>query len=223
MKLLLENWKNYLVLEQQAVDFQSKLKALIDRLPEASLYQSRPGVVGSTYTKNAIVNNVKIEGQIMVLQKKDCSDAYKIKYVTATKGWGALLYELALEGAGPNGLIADRDSTSASAVNVWNIYMQRTDVKKVPLDINNTNCTLRMLHHYLDDNLNPVTPPEGTRIYSNTKPSKLNRWGIFLTKDPQEAAKFAANNAFGNIFKKENKDLLEYAYSTKKITNQQPL
>lgn len=55
-----------------------------------------------------------------------------------TKGFGPLLYEILIEKATEAGtfLMSDRHNVSDDALRVWNVYLQRNDVEKVQLDIN---------------------------------------------------------------------------------------
>lgn len=63
----------------------------------------------------------------------DCWNAGEIKFSAARKGYGPLMYELAMSDF-QNGLMSDRLSTSDAARNVWKKYAQRTDVGKKQLD-----------------------------------------------------------------------------------------
>lgn len=75
--------------------------------------------------------------------KGDCWNAGEIKFSAAQKGYGPLMYELAMSDF-ENGLFPDRLSTSDAARNVWKKYAQRSDVAKKPFD----------------DAKNPKTPPK---------------------------------------------------------------
>lgn len=87
-----------------------------------------------------------VSGYVEMKPARDgCLGAYIIYQSEATKGFGPLLYDLALEVAGPKGVTADRGSVSADASNVWKYYYEkRDDVIKKPLD----------------DEEDPKTPPE---------------------------------------------------------------
>ena len=52
----------------------------------------------------------------------------------ATHGWGPMLYDVIMELAGSDGVMADRSSLSKDAFNVWQVYMSRGDVQKKQLD-----------------------------------------------------------------------------------------
>ena len=67
-----------------------------------------------------------------------CLNGFSIASAKATRGWGPLLYEVALEWAsqeGRAGLMADRRGVSDYAVAVWDKYLVRGDVDKKQLDI----------------------------------------------------------------------------------------
>ena len=73
----------------------------------------------------------------------DCWDAGEIKFSAAQKGYGPLMYELAMTDFGK--IMSDHGAgTSTSARSVWQKYDQRVDVKKFPFD----------------DVKNPKTPPK---------------------------------------------------------------
>lgn len=65
--------------------------------------------------------------------KGDCWGAGEIKFSAAQKGYGPLMYELAMSDF-EGGLMSDRNSTSDAARNVWKKYAQRADVGKKPFD-----------------------------------------------------------------------------------------
>jgi hypothetical protein len=57
----------------------------------------------------------------------ECSGGWTVASSDAEKGWGPLLYEVALEWASANGggLTADRRQVSSHAASVWDKYLQR--------------------------------------------------------------------------------------------------
>lgn len=64
----------------------------------------------------------------------DCNDALEVKMSAAAKGYGPLLYDIAMSD-GDGGLMPDRVSTSDQAKKLWQFYgSKRGDVKKVPFD-----------------------------------------------------------------------------------------
>ena len=64
-----------------------------------------------------------------------CANAWEIAYADASRGWGALLYEIALELVSEDGLVPDRFSVSEYAKAVWDKYETRGDVEAVQLDV----------------------------------------------------------------------------------------
>lgn len=82
------------------------------------------------------------EGGIRLINPKmneegDCSNAWEVSFVGAKKGWGPLLYEIALEFASNTGggLTSDRTSVSKHTEAVWEKYLKRSDVDSEQLDI----------------------------------------------------------------------------------------
>ena len=63
----------------------------------------------------------------------DSWGAGEVKFAAARKGYGPLMYELAMSDF-ESGLFPDRISTSDAARNVWKRYAQRPDVEKKPFD-----------------------------------------------------------------------------------------
>ena len=64
----------------------------------------------------------------------DCLGAYMVVGSEATHGWGPMLYDVIMELAGPDGVMADRSSLSQDAFNVWQVYMTRGDAQQKQLD-----------------------------------------------------------------------------------------
>ena len=68
-----------------------------------------------------------------------CGGAMIVAWSSVQKGWGPLLYDIAIEYAtqNANGLIADRDAVSPDALKIWDYYLNsRSDVKAIQLDNN---------------------------------------------------------------------------------------
>ena len=97
---------------------------------------------GSDMTRGITISGFPA-GSIEVIKAKpkfgDCEGGYitKMTYNT-TKGWGPLLYDIAMEYATSkgSGLMSDRDMVSGQAKKVWDYYQNnRSDVKATQLDI----------------------------------------------------------------------------------------
>ena len=66
----------------------------------------------------------------------NCADAYSVQWSDAPDGWGPMLYDIAIELTGKNGLMADRADLSNAAYSIWDYYHKnRPDIEKRPLDI----------------------------------------------------------------------------------------
>jgi hypothetical protein len=67
--------------------------------------------------------------------KGECYGGWTVRATAAEKGFGPLVYDIAM-GVAPNStLIPDRKSTSKSAGSVWQYYKnKRADIKAMPLD-----------------------------------------------------------------------------------------
>ena len=94
--------------------------------------------LGTQHPTNALLLAAALERSIagyMVFRKPqgECSepDVWNVEISVASKGWGPLMYDMAMSLIYPNYLIADRGGSSSSAEKVWNHYLNnRTDVEK---------------------------------------------------------------------------------------------
>ena len=88
----------------------------------------------------------------------DCLGGWVVISSEAQRGWGPLLYDIALEWASQNGggLTADRISVSKYATAVWDKYSQRGDVSKSQLDIYKGT----RVPDDLKDKIKQITPDE---------------------------------------------------------------
>ncbi len=70
-------------------------------------------------------------GWLVMLKNSGCGLAkgYEIKLSNANKGYGPLLYELAMSATNGGWLMSDRKSVSDKAVHVWNRMFERSDVE----------------------------------------------------------------------------------------------
>ena len=119
-------------------------------------------------------NSDDVHGSItigpMVASEGPCLDAWEIKAVVAKKGWGPLLYDIALELATKKvgGLAPDRDSVTTAARGVWDYYNQRRgDVKKTQLDD-----LLNSLTRGKKDNCSQVAAQAAEKEWKNSSLSK---------------------------------------------------
>ena len=100
-------------------------------------YTSSDGGPPSMYSVNPIVGEVILEILPPDEPLGPCGGAWMIGSTQATKGWGPMLYDVAMEYATMNGggLISDRGSVSPYARRVWEYYMaNRGDVTGIQMD-----------------------------------------------------------------------------------------
>ena len=65
----------------------------------------------------------------------NCDGAWVIMSSEAEQGYGPLVYDIAMEYVGDDGLMCDRTDVSFEAADVWDFYLSsRPDVKAVQLD-----------------------------------------------------------------------------------------
>jgi hypothetical protein len=88
-------------------------------------------------------------------QEGPCFDGYMVAGSEAEKGWGPLLYEVALEWSSQNGggLVADRWIVSHHAQAVWDKYGQRGDVDQRQMDVS---------HEFFPKHMDPKNFPQLT-------------------------------------------------------------
>ncbi|MEO2158148.1 MAG: hypothetical protein ABGX31_02310 [bacterium] len=143
MKLLMEQWRNFLTEGMRTPD----------DLPEGyaiEVYKEQGGLIYFIYTKD---DNRQWDGSgseggapsgyVAVTSAKvqnygDCLNGYYVKAADAASGWGPMLYDLAMEWATHKGggLTADRGSVSKQAHAVWKYYDEnRPDIESAQLDI----------------------------------------------------------------------------------------
>ena len=143
MKLIMENWEEFL-----SEDF-SKIESMVDRLGDraVSIERSRNGVITVSFVDAS--GGLPVGGAphpvgLLNMHKAksdegNCLNAWVISYSLADKGYGPLLYDVAIEMASmdpkASGLTPDRTNLSADAFGVWKKYLTiRPDVEKSQLD-----------------------------------------------------------------------------------------
>ena len=147
MKLILENWRKYL--NEAKWHIRPKIEKQIQNLlalpsdiiivieeEEPNWYSieyasrsSHQGPIGAIEIVAASEDDYSGQGQ--------CLDGYIVMSSVASRGWGPLLYEVAIEFTSiiSNGLAPDRGSVSKMATDVWDKYAKRSDVTKKQLDV----------------------------------------------------------------------------------------
>lgn len=137
MQKLFENWRNYLAEGMKMPEDLPKgvyVTIEVDGKDHYVYYSN----------KNAVKLNdsSSVTGMIYLspVSKKldgECLNAMVIAGSEATKGWGPLLYDVAIEHASTvaSGLISDRNEVSSEAEAVWTYYLKnRSDVEVTQLD-----------------------------------------------------------------------------------------
>ena len=145
MKLIMENWRKYLSEGMKTTDdLPEGIVITIDTDPKYG--DGTDGVLfyfaKAETPKEFIGWNSPLQGEIRIepVQLSDqypCDNGFMVAYSDATKGWGPLLYDVAIEYATlmGNGLMSDRTEVSDEAYAVWNYYLKnRSDVIKSQTD-----------------------------------------------------------------------------------------
>jgi len=165
MRHIQENWEEFLN------EDYSKIESMIDRLGDNTVSIDSSGgelTIFFTDANGQIAQGGKVNGMLTIHpvkpdeykppQPRDagsdlagagdevtgCNGSWVVSYAAAEKGFGPLLYDVAIEvtsgttslnKGGYKGLTPDRTNLSRDAFGVWRKYLEiRPDVKKVQLD-----------------------------------------------------------------------------------------
>ena len=193
MKQLMENWRKFL---NEGID--PRIQKQIDNLPDNVMILisdeeslgvkiSYESAEGSRFSP--LFGEVEIEN----MGGGPCSGAWKVMYASAEKGWGPLLYEVAIEWTSQNGggLTSDRRSVSKKAAAVWDKYLKRTDVSKNQLDTMNPEL----------DKLTPEDPSDDCVQNAAIKSSGEENW----MNDPLSKAYFKSSAEVMSALKEKGK------------------
>jgi len=148
MKLIMENWRGYLAEAMKTLeDLPDDLYiGIMDEGGEnVHFYYSDEEGNDTDFYDDPVSGMVSITRPQTRKQawgdkeepEGDCAGAWLISSTEATKGWGPLLYDIAIEWATENGegLTPDRFAVSTDAVKVWDYYLtKRSDVSADQLD-----------------------------------------------------------------------------------------
>jgi len=137
MKLIMENWRKFTLNERLKLGY--KVERMASRLPKSMYIEKHweGSILHFTLfekvgeNENSVVGELHVE-KVLVLGKH----AYEGAFSEVEKGYGPLLYELALEHASKDSLGFKPDSVDVSdeAQGVWDIYNVRDDVESIELD-----------------------------------------------------------------------------------------
>lgn len=149
MKLLMENWRKYLLTEAAMTvdDLMGEKTVDLYIMARPSFGEGIEFVYASTdrrgepyaldYPKHSVTGEIVITPAGSEEIDGPCDNAWQVKYSSAVDKWGPLLYDVAMEYAtmNGNGLIADREEVSGHARAVWDYYLNRRgDVDNHQLD-----------------------------------------------------------------------------------------
>jgi hypothetical protein len=135
VNLLFESWRKYLLNEAAGgpEDLPEGVFVTISAAGDEDYETYYADYLGRRLQKS---KGAEISGyvEMEIYNKEPCLGAYMVIGSHATHGWGPMLYDVAMEVAGERGLMADRQSLSKDAFNVWQHYMTRDDVQQKQLD-----------------------------------------------------------------------------------------
>ena len=145
MKLLLENWREYLnegMKNPADIPDDTYIGIMEDMGDMHFYYADKEGNEVHHYPTGLVVIRQPSDSPRFIWSGDDakdgaCSGAWIIAGSEASRGWGPLLYDVAIEWASMNGkgLTPDRHSVSNQARAVWDYYLnKRSDVKDYQLD-----------------------------------------------------------------------------------------
>jgi hypothetical protein len=205
MKLLLENFRNFLLLEA-AFSPEDLPEGVYVKLSQDTI-SSGDMIVAELADEDgrAFDEGEQIYGYVSAVKPKKamhgpCLDAYIIGQTYAQSGWGPMMYDLAMELAGANGLTPDRESLSKEAYSVWDYYLKsRSDVEAKQLDdLKNT------ITGDEEDNCNPKSAGDHSKLVKYAPIKPLRKKG--LTASPvmkayvkKDKATLAALEKLGKI------------------------
>ena len=138
----MENWRKYLSEGMKTPQDLEKLGIYIaieeDDADSGSvlIYYADNEKGGFIGWKSKIQGEVRLE-PVQLNDKYPCDGAWMVAYSDATKGWGPLLYDVAMEYATlmGGGMVSDRTVVSDEAYAVWDHYLKsRSDVIKSQTD-----------------------------------------------------------------------------------------
>ena len=123
MKLILENWRKYINENTTAEDYNF----IITKKPKIFKIE----VVGNDY--QPVISKSGGNSSFITIEKRTDMDFYEVAAASSpkgSKGVGFLMYRIALELAGPDGLSPDSYETSKDALKIWNILLNDDNIEK---------------------------------------------------------------------------------------------
>jgi|6_EtaG_2_1085325.scaffolds.fasta_scaffold42973_2 hypothetical protein len=185
VKLLLENWRKYLLTEaaKKPRDLPPGINIVINHKRGGTMIQyvdeDGRGLVATQDGPWGEIYIVNLKGR----EHGQCGGAWKVSSANAGQGWGPMLYDVAIEYATimADGLVADRDAVSPEARRVWDYYfMRRGDTTAHQLDNLNNDLTPEIEEDNCDQRVAgfDIARPSGERYGTRKKT------GVDWTKSP---------------------------------------
>ena len=210
MKLLFENWREYLKEEDKGM---KTVDALLEKGVYIAIKKTQGGFAVYYSDKDGrrtpptragqevVVPHGKIKFAPVGSFEGNCLNAFVVFGSKADNRWGPLLYDIAIEWATErgSGLIADRGIVSPEARAVWDYYLnKRSDVQAVQLDDKDPDIRpgRRVPDNKDDYRLTPGNPeddcdqqvalskPDGYPKYDRFSPPEPDEWKSMLKAAP---------------------------------------
>jgi len=123
----------YFVIDEVEIDYIRILAYELD--PKTHKETIAPVDFLFAHTSIGEIHIKRHDGNVWEYKEGPCAGTWHIAFSSAEHGLGPLLYDLAMEVAGADGIMPDRNSVSEEARKVWRYYKtRRSDVKAIPLD-----------------------------------------------------------------------------------------
>ena len=185
MKLLRETIRK-LILESACDSVNDKIAAGIEevRRQNCTIQISEDGDLTSVqilYSDGSLAGIIELDGELGTSQG-NCHEAWIVQWSHLAGlhqkglGKGALLYDVAIEYTGPDGLAADRDSVSDWAFPMWNYYYSNPSVydKKLLDPLNQNTGEGRWTDDTSDDCVSKSWMKQPLRLVKDTSSAFLN-------------------------------------------------
>ena len=211
MKTIFENYRKSVKEEKvlQEQEMRGKLDKIIQKMREqedsyiAIVKHANIGrfvaMTFELYVGGILFGEIDIEQN-----KKPCLNSFQIVNSESEKGFGPIIYEVALEWSSMNGggLTSDRYSVSSDASSVWDKYVRnRSDVKKAQMDIDKSASTIKATIDQTDykdkdeiinlPQLTPNIPDDDCVQVSSTLDKGLENWNdsdlskVYFKEEPE--------------------------------------
>ena len=178
MKLLRETIRRILLAEAAKIPTDLPKGYLITMRTEGSDWARWEIVKGTTKYYNTAEHGDAVYGHMDIGKvHKDrygnCLDAWMVRMSKASKGFGPMLYDIALEYSTQmgSGLISDRGGSTPAAHDVWDYYLQNrvgSDIEIVQLDDENDS-----FNNGPQDDCNQYTSRSALSGWQNSPLSKM--------------------------------------------------